>query len=745
MTVKHTFYWTSDASGNATVQSVLPISGKIQRVVFIPSTTASPTAAYDVALNDSDGIDVLAGQGTNLSATATAGVVPSVPLKDGTTTKTIAVTVDGNLTLNVSNAGDSKAGEIVVYADGAGGDTTSGNRMTIVAETGMPSSNRVGIWYASGYDATRKAIPNDATVATVPLTSIVTRNPRGLFDTSRVPGASGSGGWLGGGFDNMTVTEKYAANADGLTVGTRIVFATTANGLRYRQSLSLPAGTYTMVIHAKSNTGASQDFLMSKDGGATTSTKTATTSWQQHKLEFTLGSTTSSDLRFMKPVTGASGDFVIDNAFLWSGNSASVPATPAWGGHLLLGNSSLESVTTTGNELALTSAQAGHIVLDAVQAGTAFTMYATVKRSSAYTTAGAGRYGWLYTPAECTSGTWGLTGGLTLGEYDAEGYLRGNHSGSNIVQAVKSGSLFPAGDTPDLATDGGYHVISMRSDGTSMDLWIDDCCIFITQATASTAMNFVALAVGGNNGLSRHKINSLALYSASHSAAVRRVAIDSLTTNAQTDGISITKPKNLLVGEGDSITRGPATNSYFQQYLANIGGTGFRGINWASLPGSMVSQNATASLNLTTRKPFCVDGLPQSLTGRKAVATFLIGANDLQPVYNSASTFLAAFYEVVAEYRAAGYTVGVATILPKGSAASGFASHNTLRATVNTQLRADVGTQFDFLIDFAANPDMGNDSDANDVAKYGDALHPTVAGHAFLEVDYRAAVNAVLV
>lgn len=624
--------------------------------------------------------------------------------------------------------------------------TNTSDAATLSVSVGMPSANRIGIWYTSDYDATKKAIPNDATVTTAPLTSIVTRNPRGLFETGRVPGASGSGGWLGGGFDNMAVTEKYAANADGITVGTRIVFTSTTNGLRYRSSLSLTAGTYTMVIHAKSNTGSSQDFLMSANGGSTTATKTATTSWQQFKHEFTLGSTTSSDLRFMKPSTGGSGDFVIDNAFLWSGNAASVPATPAWGGHLLLGNSSLESITTTGNELALTSAQAGHITLDAVQAGTAFTIYATVKRSSAYTTAGAGRFGWLYTPMECTSGTWGSTGGLTLGEFDAEGYLRGNHQGSNFVQAVKSGSLFSAGDTPDLATDGGYHVISMRSDGTSMDLWIDDCCIFITQATTSTALNFFALAVGGNNGLGRHKLNSLALYSASHSAAVRRVAIDSLTTNAQTDGISITKPKNLLVGEGDSITRGPATNSYFQQYLANMGGTGFKAVNWASQPGSMISQNANPVLNLTTRQPFCVDGVPQSLTGRKAVATFLIGANDLQPVYNSASTFLTAFYAVVTAYRNAGYTVGVGTVLPKGTAASGYATHNTLRLTVNTQLRADVGTQFDFLIDFAADATMGADATADNLTYYAsDGLHPTAAGHAVLEPIYRAAVNAVLV
>lgn len=113
--VKHTFDWVSDGSGNATLPSSIAVSGQIVRVVFIPSASAAPTSLYDVTLTDADSMDVLAAQGANLSATVTSHVCPGTPLKDGTTTSVLPLVVDSVLTLNVSNAGASKAGKVVVY------------------------------------------------------------------------------------------------------------------------------------------------------------------------------------------------------------------------------------------------------------------------------------------------------------------------------------------------------------------------------------------------------------------------------------------------------------------------------------------------------------------------------------------------------------------------------------------------------------------------------------------------------
>lgn len=113
--VRHTFDWFSDSSGNCTLASGMAVSGRIERVVIVPSAIAAPTANYDLTLTDEFGNDVLSGQGANLSATVASQVCPGTPLKDGTTTSTRYPAIDGILTLNVSNAGESNAGRVVVF------------------------------------------------------------------------------------------------------------------------------------------------------------------------------------------------------------------------------------------------------------------------------------------------------------------------------------------------------------------------------------------------------------------------------------------------------------------------------------------------------------------------------------------------------------------------------------------------------------------------------------------------------
>ncbi len=113
--VKHTFAWVSAADGSATLASGSAVSGRIERVVIVPSASVAPSNLYDATMTDEDGIDVLAGQGANLSGSNASQVCPAVPLKDGTTTADYPATVDGILTLNITNAGDTKEGKVVLY------------------------------------------------------------------------------------------------------------------------------------------------------------------------------------------------------------------------------------------------------------------------------------------------------------------------------------------------------------------------------------------------------------------------------------------------------------------------------------------------------------------------------------------------------------------------------------------------------------------------------------------------------
>jgi len=112
--VKHTFDWVSDGAGDAVIVSGAVISGVILRISVIPSTTDVPTDLYDAAMLNSEGIDVFAALGTDLSNTVPFTFCPGTPLY-GTVVSVVPVIVDSLLTLYILNAGAAKAGRIVIY------------------------------------------------------------------------------------------------------------------------------------------------------------------------------------------------------------------------------------------------------------------------------------------------------------------------------------------------------------------------------------------------------------------------------------------------------------------------------------------------------------------------------------------------------------------------------------------------------------------------------------------------------
>lgn len=111
---RYVISWTSDGSQAYAETIAIQSPGELIAVTFDPGTPA-PTANYDVVLTDSEGVDVLAGQGANLSDTVSTMVCPGIPVKDGTTTSVGPRPVYGNLSLAISNAGASKAGTIVLW------------------------------------------------------------------------------------------------------------------------------------------------------------------------------------------------------------------------------------------------------------------------------------------------------------------------------------------------------------------------------------------------------------------------------------------------------------------------------------------------------------------------------------------------------------------------------------------------------------------------------------------------------
>lgn len=98
--------WTSDGSGDADLITDKSYFGEVIALVTDPGATA-PTDNYDITITDVEGYDVMQGAGANRHTSNTQTAVP--------TAKSVAF---GTLTLNVSNAGNSKVGTAILYIQG---------------------------------------------------------------------------------------------------------------------------------------------------------------------------------------------------------------------------------------------------------------------------------------------------------------------------------------------------------------------------------------------------------------------------------------------------------------------------------------------------------------------------------------------------------------------------------------------------------------------------------------------------
>lgn len=96
--------FTTDAAGDASEQSET-LNGRIYRVVTNPDNADTPTANWDLTLEDEDGVDVLAGTGANRDA---GGTGASEQIKPD-------VAVASKLTFKVANGGNAKKGVVKLY------------------------------------------------------------------------------------------------------------------------------------------------------------------------------------------------------------------------------------------------------------------------------------------------------------------------------------------------------------------------------------------------------------------------------------------------------------------------------------------------------------------------------------------------------------------------------------------------------------------------------------------------------
>lgn len=103
---KYSIAWVSDASGVVSVNAVAVRRGRLIQIKYIPDAGGTqPSDLYDLTLPDANGVDVLAGDGANLSNATSKITVPTAPI----------LLEAGNLIPTNANAGNAKGGTLVLF------------------------------------------------------------------------------------------------------------------------------------------------------------------------------------------------------------------------------------------------------------------------------------------------------------------------------------------------------------------------------------------------------------------------------------------------------------------------------------------------------------------------------------------------------------------------------------------------------------------------------------------------------
>lgn len=110
--------WTSDADGDAAA-TTKKVRGRLIKGVTDPSATA-PTDNYDIVITDEESFNVLTNCGDDLADRDTANTEEVYFLvTDGTTAIAVHPAVNDALTITVSNAGNAKSGQFILYYEGS--------------------------------------------------------------------------------------------------------------------------------------------------------------------------------------------------------------------------------------------------------------------------------------------------------------------------------------------------------------------------------------------------------------------------------------------------------------------------------------------------------------------------------------------------------------------------------------------------------------------------------------------------
>lgn len=617
-------------------------------------------------------------------------------------------------------------GVIQAIADTAGSKLTvyDGNRGGHFP-IAPPASGMMGWWQVDeAVSSPKRAIANKATATA--LTQNILPWGRRLFDTSNFVQIAGA-----------TVTANAAAGPDGKVYAASVASTAATTWSINLGTFTLPAGTYTVAIDAKRNTGSNQTFRFGfGNSGGLSAIKTATAAWQTFTLTFTLGSPSSAAMWAVLTDGTNNAALLIDNVRLFSGSSD-------LGADTLVGHLYPSNVNPVG--AGATPTVSGG-VMDMSGGGLAVTQFETTVLS-AFSAICIGRR---------LSASGGANFQTFLGDCRTFTNFAANQEGTGITGEF-NGNPHPvyasAGVPQDIfapeslwdGVDPSYQVIGWTYDGTTFTMWLDGQPAYSEVASGQTATiaDLMCGWAGGASFTSKHGINGMLLYGRALTVAEMASTSEYLKSRARSVGLTA-GVNNFLCAEGDSITVGHVTtNGGYPHLFAPVSSPLVKGANHA-IGGATLQIRAAGANSLYGRRAINAAMIPGNKRGRKYCFTFMIGHNDfvLDAIYlASPSTFVADLGTFAQAMKSDGWDrVAIGTILP--STLTGF---NTWRNTVNALITPTwaAANGVDAIFDFAANATIGPDAAASNLTYYSDGTHPTDAGQAILETIYAAKINAI--
>ena len=547
---------------------------------------------------------------------------------------------------------------------------------------GFPESGRVALWLTRNVDAGGSYISN---------TWAETEH-----DGDLLKGAGHLGGSTASGVQNWTTTNATitagSVGPDGKTSAARVTVSA-ANGMALSSGQLIPAGTYTLVVPIKSNTGASQSVKIGQN--STLTTHTVTTSWAEYTAVFTLASG-SGGLIPIRDGGAGTMDVLIGRPRLFSGDvSGAVPAVQPLAGHLTKGLNGAPTLDGSAKYWSLASDQ--HFLPqfdDGIDFSTgAATHFHIAKRTS--------------NPSGIAA-LFGLRENASRHMFGLRGSGRLCH-GDGFAQTLCLDGI--------LLANSGWQIIGVVVDPAANERrfyvgrQLVEVISGIGSNTSTTDRDFTIGLTSGGNSITADWMGG-GLYNRALSATEWSQLVTSCEAEIVAHNQTAGTVHRFALVDGDSLVNDHAGNAkYYAGYANALVATPTL---WANLavPGDNIED---VDSRRAARARFLTDA-----ANRDCVLMFS-ATNDVE-VSGYPTTYASVGQQIVDGALADGFThVVPCTLTPKTAVAS--PGYNAARATANTSIRAFTGIAA--VCDFAADSRFGDDADASNAALYSDGVHAT--------------------